>query len=117
MATTLVQVANCLEQNELVHEVDEENRNIWTGFQTENIDSLPVVINVDEEGEYLQIMTKVLEDINELQAPIIHKALLNISLQTKIVRWAYDPLAREVWASVDLLLMDNPLTERVFTRT
>jgi hypothetical protein len=113
MTTTLVQVARCLEQKDLKHTVDEENRNVWVGFQTENVECFQIAINVSEEGEYLQFVVKVLGDITEQQAPVIHKALLHISLQTKMVRWAYDPCDKEVWATVELLLMDNPLTEQV----
>jgi hypothetical protein len=114
MTTTLAQVSRYLEQKELTHTVDEENRNIWVGFQTENVECFQLAINVSEEGEYLQFAVGVLGDVTEQQAPIIHKALLHVSLETNMVRWAYEPLARKVWATVDLLLMDNPLTEQVF---
>jgi hypothetical protein len=116
MGTTLKQIARYLQQDELKYEVNEENQTILTGFQTENVENFWLLITLSEEGEYLQITApQLLNDIKASLAPVIHKALLNLSLQTKMVRWAYDPMDGEISALVDLPIMDSLLTERQFS--
>jgi hypothetical protein len=111
MGATVVQIAGYLEEKELEYEVDAENRNILTGFQTENVENFQIVIGLDEEGECLRVLAPgVLTDVNDLQAPVIHQALLSISSQTTLVRWVYDPMTKAVSAMVDLPLMDSLLT-------
>jgi hypothetical protein len=115
MGATMTQLVDCLEQNELGYKVDEENQTVLTGFQTENVDNFQIVIGLDEEGKYLRFLAPgVLTDINDLQAPVIHQALLSISSQTTMVRWVYDPMTKEVSAMVDLPLMDSLLTAQQF---
>jgi hypothetical protein len=113
MAATLEQIASYLEQNDLKYEVDAENQHIITGFKTENIDDFLIVISLGEGGEYLQMLApQLLTNIND--TPVLFKALLNLSLQTNIVRWGYDPMGREICATVELPLLDSILTEKQF---
>jgi hypothetical protein len=115
MAATLEQIASYLKQNELKYEVDAENQRIITGFQTENVEDFWVVISLGEEGEYLQILApQLLTNIDEAHAPVLFKALLNLSSQTNMVRWACDPMGREICATVELPLLDSILTEKQF---
>ncbi|QFS51532.1 hypothetical protein [Nostoc sphaeroides] len=74
-----------------------------------------IVISLGEGGEYLQMLTpQLLTNINDAQAPVLFKALLNLSLQTNMVRWSYDPMGREICATVELPLLDTILTEKQF---
>lgn len=115
MAATLEQIASYLDQDELKYEVDAENQRIITGFQTENVEDFWVEISLGEGGEYLRIQApQLLTNINEKHAPVLFKALLNLSLQTNMVRWGYDPMGRKICAAVELPLLDNILTERQF---
>lgn len=115
MAATLEQIANYLEQDELKYEVDAENQCIITGFQTENVENFLIVISLGEGGEYLQMLApQLLTNINDIHAPVLFKALLNLSLQTNMVRWSYDPMAKEICATVELPLVDSILTEKQF---
>ncbi|MEH2069941.1 MAG: hypothetical protein V7K47_17565 [Nostoc sp.] len=115
MAATLEQVASYLQQNDLKYEVDAENQRIITGFQTENVEDFLIVISLGEGREYLQMLApQLLTNINDAHAPVLFKALLNLSLQTNMVRWGYDPMGREICATVELPLLDSILTEKQF---
>ncbi|MEA5573488.1 hypothetical protein [Calothrix sp. UHCC 0171] len=115
MATTLTQIAAHLEQNQLQHEIDAENQRIITGFQSENVENFWIVISLSEEGEYLQLVApQLLTNISDTHTPILFKALLHISSQTNMVRWAYDSMGKEISASIELPLLDNNLTAQQF---
>ncbi|WP_207714447.1 hypothetical protein [Scytonema sp. UIC 10036] len=115
MAATLEQIKTYLEQQSLKYKVDEENQRIITEFQTENVENLLILIILGKRGEYLQIVApQLLTNINDLHTSLLFKALLNLSLHTKMVRWGYDPIAKEICATVELPLEDSLLSQKQF---
>ncbi|MCC5604243.1 hypothetical protein [Nostoc favosum] len=115
MTMILNKVITCLEKNEVKYEFDAENQCITTGFKGENIEDILLLINAGEDEDYLRILAPhLLTNINEAHESLIFQALLHISLQTNMVRWAYDPMGREICATVELPLFDSTLTEKQF---
>jgi hypothetical protein len=115
MNTVLKQVASCLEKSEVKHETDAENQCITTGFKGENLENIWLLISVSQDEDYFRILApQVLTNIREAHAGLIFQALLHISSQTNMVRWSYDPMDREISATVELPLLDGELTEKQF---
>jgi hypothetical protein len=118
MATTIVQIARYLNNRSWKHEVDEENCRIFTGVKSETINHLMIVIQLQEDGKFIQFYTPdILSGIQEHEyRELIFRTLLSLSWSTKMVQWEYDLTDGEVRAAIEFPLEDVPLTERQFNR-
>ncbi|WP_448380676.1 hypothetical protein [Gloeomargarita sp.] len=118
MATTLTEIAGYLDQVGWVYEVKTAEQRILTRVKGTYLDSLFLVMQLEEEGEFFKLYApQVLSGLKEHP----HRAaalqtLLTISWETKMVQWEYDPSDGEVRAIIEFPLEDAPLTARQFWR-
>lgn len=123
MATSLEKLAQFLNNDGINHNVDKERTSIVTGFKTEEyrntegLDSLLVVIDLEEEGEYIKIFApKCYSYKDGPHHEAVFQACLMISYATKMVQFEYDPSDGEVRAGIEFPLEDAELTHRQLLR-
>ena len=96
---------------------------VLTAFATscyENADGrrgVAIVIDVSEEGEFLEFTAPRLYDARRCREPgTLFQALLDVTMRTKLVRFEHDPEDGEIRATVTYPVEDGGLTARQFRR-
>jgi hypothetical protein len=122
MGTTLEQVSQFLDSQELRHKVLEER--ILTGFGTQQyLDEdgdyhLKMVVSLEEEGEFFKVYSPgcYRYDGEEHRLAIL-QTLLMVSWRSKMVQFEYDASDGEIRAVIEYPLEDSSLTERQLMRS
>lgn len=118
MTAALEQVTNYLDCRGWKYQVEQEQSYIITGVVAEHVEQLLLVIHVKDDGELLSLIAPQLLVIKDhVHKGVLLQTLLAIAWDVKLLRWEYDPTDGEVRASINLILEDNPLTERQFNRS
>ena len=122
MGTTLEQISQFLDSQELRHKVLEER--ILTGFGTQKyIDEdgdyhLKMVVSLEEEGEFFKVYSPgCYRYAGEEHRLAILQTLLMVSWRSKMVQFEYDELDGEIRAVIEYPLEDSSLTERQLMRS
>ncbi len=122
MATTLDEVSHFLEQRDLKFSVQDDNT-IVTGFgglaayRDDDGDAhLRVVIQVQEDGRYLQIFAPEAYRVPAESAGPFLQACAMIQWRTKLIQFEYDAQDGEVRPVVEFPLMDALLTSSQLMR-
>jgi hypothetical protein len=125
MAVTLIEVKRWLDNLEIGYQESQKQESIILfGFQGKNESTYGVKIELEEDGELLQIYCNLLidEDQNILKIKDHeHKALvlqhiLNINYNEKFGAWEFDPSDGEIRFAVEIPLEDAKMTEKQFKR-
>lgn len=116
MATTLADVSRFLDQRDLAYSIRDE-MTILTGFGTlanyRDADGEPhlrLVIQVQEDGRYLQIFAPAAYVVPAERAAPFLQACAMIQWRTKLIQFEYDAGDGEVRPVVEFPLMDALLT-------
>ncbi len=120
MATNIDEVKKFLdEEGKKFREFGEKNY-IRTGFITENYTDVDgeklchLVVAVEEDGEFLKIVApkayQFPKDASSYNKMALFQTLLQISWQTKMVQFEYDPDDGEVRAIIEFPIEDSTLT-------
>ena len=117
MATTLDQISGYLKNAELKYARDDEHHRLIIPFGGKEDETLLIVVALQENGEYLQVFSPyVLKYKDGPQKLPLMQTMLQISWETKMLQWEYDPSDGEVRAVIEFPLEDAPLTEKQFMR-
>lgn len=124
MGSTLEQISEYLQSENLQHRIDQDRGLITTGFDTEKYldqdgeHQLQVVILLEEEGRFFRVFTphcySALDETNRLA---LMQTLLMISWRTQMVQFEYDDSDGEIRAMIEYPLEDADLTEKQFFRS
>ena len=126
MATNIDEVKKFLdEEGKKFREFGEKNY-IRTGFITENYTDVDgeklchLVVAVEEDGEFLKIVApkayQFPKDASSYNKMALFQTLLQISWQTKMVQFEYDPDDGEVRAIIEFPIEDSTLTSKQLMR-
>ncbi|MEY2979308.1 MAG: hypothetical protein RLZZ435_3447 [Cyanobacteriota bacterium] len=117
MATTLSQLAQYLDQRGWKYQIDRSSDRIITGVNADNLDRFIIVLQLTENGEFLQLHAPQILTLSDhvYKGPTL-QTLATIQYQVKMLRLEYDPSDGEVRASIELPLEDAILTQRQFDR-
>ena len=126
MATNIDEVKKFLdEEGKKFREFGEKNY-IRTGFITENYTDVDgeklchLVVAVEEDGEFLKILApkayQFPKDASSYNKMALFQTLLQISWQTKMVQFEYDPDDGEVRAIIEFPIEDSTLTSKQLMR-
>lgn len=117
MSINLEQLTSYLEQLQISHEVQRQEDRILTGFNTNNVGNLPIIIRLTEEGEFIQFYAPQLLDIkNSVFKGVALQTMASLSYEMKLVRFEYDAIDGEVRASIELPIEDGTITFKQFQR-
>ncbi|MDX2100170.1 MAG: hypothetical protein SFW36_20530 [Leptolyngbyaceae cyanobacterium bins.59] len=118
MGTTLDQIATYLDARGWTYTIESHESCIYTGVKADNVDSLLIVIQLDENGEFFKLYApQVLAGVSSHPyKEAILQTMLSISWETKMLQWEYDPTDGEIRAIIEFPLEDSVLTERQFNR-
>lgn len=117
MATTLAEVGEFLQQRGWRYHQEPERDRIITGVNSDEVDEFIIVVELQEDGEYLSLFAPQLLYIKDhIYKGVAFQTMLAIAWEVKLLRWEYDPSDGEVRTSVGIALEDAPLTERQFNR-
>lgn len=117
MATTLQTLAHFLDRRDWRYQIDATNNRILTGVRATQGTHFLIVLQLSEEGEFLQFQApRLLQVPDHLYKGVFLQTMAHIEYQVKMLRLEYDPNDGEVQASIELPLEDSPLTERQFNR-
>ena len=123
MGSTLEQISEYLNSEDLKHRIDKDRDVIITGFGTEQyIDKdgehhLGMVISLEENGEFLKIFTpQCYSALDETNRPALLQTLLMVSWKTKMIQFEYDDSDGEIRAIIEFPLEDAELTRRQLLR-
>ncbi len=123
MGSTLTEISNFLEEEELNYHYNEEEDVIITGFSTKNyVDGdgdkhLGMVIKLEDNGEFLKIFTPSCYSVpNETNRAALMQTLLMVSWRTRMIQFEYDDSAGEIRAIIEFPLEDAILTHKQFMR-
>lgn len=117
MATTLSTLARFLDRRNWRYQIDPANNRIITGVQATQVAQLGLVLQLSENGEFLQLQApQILQVPHHLYKGLLLQTMAHIEYQVKMLRLEYDPTDGEVRASIELPLEDAVLTERQFNR-
>jgi len=126
MATTIEEVKRFLnEEGKKFHEVPGKDF-LRTGFITENYTDVDgeklchLVVAVEEDGEFLKILApkayQFPKDASSYNKMALFQTLLQISWNTKMVQFEYDPDDGEVRAIIEFPIEDSILTRKQLMR-
>lgn len=114
MATTLEFIAQVLEKNGAGYEFDKTNGCIWVLGRTKDLE-LPIGCYLREEGHLLDILAaKILVVKDHAHQLEVCETLLSISRELALIRFEYHRATGAISASIQLPLLDVPLTETTF---
>lgn len=123
MGTTLKEIQGYLENRGLKYHAVPERDHILTGFQmeryvhTDGQKHLPVVIQLHENGEYVEIFSPEVYKYKEgPHALAVMQACMFVSWRTKMIQFEYDPSDGEIRAVIEFPLEDAHMTEKQFMR-
>lgn len=123
MATTIQEVAQFLDNQEVQYERDPERNVIITAYNTEQYineeeqNKLGMLIRLEENGEFIKIFAPQCYSCpDEANRAAVTQTLLMISWKTKMVQFEFDANDGEIRAIVEFPLEDAPLTERQLMR-
>jgi hypothetical protein len=123
MPVNLGQIEALLAEDRLKYRFDAKAGHLLTGFATESYADatgtrgVAVAVSVSEDGQFLEFTAPWLYDAKRARDPgRLYQALLDVSMQTKLVRFEHDPEDGEVRATVAFPLEDGTLTRRQFRR-
>ncbi|MDT9297635.1 MAG: hypothetical protein P5700_21720 [Arthrospira platensis PCC 7345] len=117
MATTLAQVAGFLDNRRWRYHSDTDRNRIITGVKSEQVEDFMIVIQVQEDGEYLALFAPQLLNLKDhVYKGVAFQTMLTIAWEEKLLRWEYDPSDGEVRTSTGIALADATLTEKQFNR-
>jgi len=118
MATDLDQIAEYLKSVDLKFQREDDHHRIVVPFG-EKVDENPtlVVVALQEDGEYLQVFSPYVFKYKDgpRKLPLM-QTMLQISWETKMLQWEYDPSDGEVRAVIEFPLEDAQLTKKQFLR-
>jgi len=124
MGSTLEQIGEFLATEDLNYRIDTDRDVIVTGFGTKNyIDdegdkNLGMIIQLEENGEFLKIFTpKCYSILEETNRAALMQTLLMVSWKTKMIQFEYDDSDGEVRAIIEYPLEDANLTRRQLLRS
>ena len=116
MSTTLAEVSHFLDQRSLKYAVSDDET-ILTGFgglasfrDRDGEPHLRVVIQLQEDGRYIQIYSPAAYAVAAERAAPFLQACAMIQWRTKLIQFEYDAADGEVRPVVEFPLMDAPLT-------
>ena len=123
MATTLQEVSQFLNNQDVQHEQDPDQNLIITAYNTETYqddegrNKLGMLIRLEENGEFIKIFAPQCYSCpDEANRAAVTQALLMISWKTKMVQFEFDASDGEIRAIVEFPLEDALLTERQLMR-
>jgi hypothetical protein len=126
MATSIDEIKMFLDAEQLNYEHEEGKAFIRTSFRTDNYEandgrkSIRLIIEVVERGEFIKFMAphayNMPKTASSFHKMALFQTLLQISWQTKMVQFEYDPDDGEVRANIEFPLMDAPLTQKQMRR-
>lgn len=126
MATSIEEIKKFLDDEELQYNHDTGDKYIRTGFKTEHYQttdgrsSLRIIIDLLEDGEFIKFMAPkayvMPKDASSFHKMALFQTLLQISWNTKMVQFEYDPDDGEIRAIIEFPLEDAPLTQRQMRR-
>jgi Putative bacterial sensory transduction regulator len=117
MAINLESLGQYLERRGWTYALDSDQNLIATGVQSEQVDNFQIVIQLLEDGEFLNFYVPQLLTIpDSVYKSMFFQTLLSINYQQKMIKFGYDPTDGEVVASVGISLEDNTLTVQQFDR-
>ncbi|NJN86512.1 MAG: hypothetical protein HC881_09620 [Leptolyngbyaceae cyanobacterium SL_7_1] len=118
MGATLEQIAIYLDNAGWKYRIDPEECRILTGVYADNVENFLIVVQLDEDGEFFELFApRILSGVKDhpYKAAIL-QTMLNISWETKMLQWEYDPSDGEIRAIIEFPLEDSTLTEKQFNR-
>lgn len=123
MATTIEEVAQFLDNQEVQYERDTQRNVIITAYNTEQYvddeerNKLGMLIRLEENGEFIKIFAPQCYSCpDEANRAAVTQTLLMISWKTKMVQFEFDANDGEIRAIVEFPLEDAELTERQLMR-
>lgn len=126
MATSIEEIKGFLEAEELNYDHETGDSFIRTSFRTDHYEdkdgrkSLRLIVEVVEQGEFVKFMAPhayvMPKTASSFHKMALFQTLLQISWQTKMVQFEYDPDDGEVRANIEFPLMDAPLTQKQMRR-
>lgn len=117
MATALEFIAQCLDRRNWTYDLDVANSRIITGVKAQNVEHFLIVIQLTENGEFLQFIAPQLLLVKDhVFKGVLFQTMLAIAMEVKMLRFEYDPTDGEVRASIELPLEDTQLSVRLFNR-
>jgi hypothetical protein len=126
MATTIEALKGFLDAEKLHYDYDVGDCYIRTGFKTDNYEnkdgrkSVRIIIELVEGGEFIKFMAphayNMPKHASSFHKMALFQTLLQVSWQTKMVQFEYDPDDGEIRANIEFPLMDAALTQRQMRR-
>ncbi|MCD4751402.1 MAG: hypothetical protein K8R59_18700 [Thermoanaerobaculales bacterium] len=119
MSCSFTQIEEFLSSRNLQFQGDEARGSVVVpfGFQDAGFDRVLFILRLQENGGFFEIIVpnlfKYPEGPNKL--PLM-QTLLNISWETKMLQWEYDPSDGEIRATIEFPLEDAVMTSRQFFR-
>lgn len=125
MAVTLIEIKGWLDNLEINYQESQKDESVMLfGFQGKNESKCMVKVELEEDGELLQVYCNLIidEDQNRLKIKDHeHKALvlqhiLTINYNEKFGAWEFDPTDGEIRFAIEIPLEDAKMTEKQFKR-
>ena len=123
MATTLKEISEYLDSQNLKYETHADQDYILTGFKTttyknnDGKDQLLIVIKLEENGEFLKMFTPKAYQYKEgPNLGVVLQACMFVSWRTKMLQYEFDPTDGEIRAVIEFPLEDARLTKKQFMR-
>ena len=124
MSTTIEQIESFFIHQGFKYVLDSENNLIETSFVTETYTNaqgehyLPVVVELQEEGQFIQIYVPQCYEVSEIEyRSTVLQVLLMISWRTKMVQFELDAQSNTVRVIVEFPLEDALLTKNQLMRS
>lgn len=88
MATTLAQVAGFLDNRGWRYHSDTDRNRIMTAVESEQVENFTIVIQVEEDGEYLALFAPQLLNLKDhVYKGVAFQTMLAIAWEEKLLRW------------------------------
>lgn len=123
MTTTYDEIKGFLNELDFSFKHNEEKGYIATGFGTKNYrdedndDHCPVIIKIDENGEFLKIFSPGLYHYKKgPNKRAVFQSCLMVCYQTKMIQYEYDEEDGEIRAIIEFPLEDAKLTQKQLKR-
>lgn len=110
MATTIEHLCAIFESAGIAYDLNREDGVIRTAW-TRDESALVLLVFLMEDGELVQLrVADLLKAPDDATRPLLHRAMLHMAYDMRLVQFEYDPEDSEICTSLDIAIEDGQLS-------
>jgi hypothetical protein len=104
MVAKFKQITRCLDKLRFKYAVQANESIAYLSIGAKNVEQIDIIIALEDKGAYLRMGIPNLLTIGDTPLKnLIFQTILDVCYKSRLVRWGYEPMSGEIFASVELV--------------